>query len=165
MVVRMVCILLCRISMATIQRGTSNHITYDNVLNTHVHFITTSTWTPLKDPASQELTWVTSKREHPNMDPASWKLAGEEKSRPTTPANACSLKLIGELIKPIQEDACSLKLIGELMIQVFSFTRSTLTMIVSQRTSSPQDYGEDYNKENFPPSHGVPERFFGYWTN
>ena len=24
-------------------------------------------------------------------------------------------------------------------------------MMESQRTSSPQDYGEDYHKENFPP--------------
>ena len=43
----------------------------------------------------------------------------EEKLRPTTEVNACSLKLIRELMKPIQVDACSLELIGELMIQVF----------------------------------------------
>ena len=34
------------------------------VLNTHVHLMTTNTWTPPIDPASQELTGVTSKREH-----------------------------------------------------------------------------------------------------
>ena len=56
------------------------------------------TWTPLMGPASQELAVGTSKRKHPNMDPASWMLTGEEKSRLTTQVNACSLKLIGELM-------------------------------------------------------------------
>ena len=51
-----------RISITTIQRGTSSHITYGNVLNTHVHLMTTNTWTPLMDPASQESTRVTSKQ-------------------------------------------------------------------------------------------------------
>ena len=78
MVVRMGSILLGIISMATIQRGTSSHITHDNVLNTHVHLMTTNTWTPLRDPASQELTGVTSKGKHPNLDPASWKLTGRK---------------------------------------------------------------------------------------
>ena len=53
--------------------------------------------------------WGELKREHPNMDPASWKLTGEENSRPATQVDECSLKLIGELMKPIQVDACSLK--------------------------------------------------------
>ena len=70
--------------MATVQRGTSSHITHGNVLNTHVHLMTSNTSTPVMDPASQELTGVTSKGEHPNMDPASWKLTGAEKLRPTT---------------------------------------------------------------------------------
>ena len=109
MLVGMGSILLERIPKVTIQRGTSSHITHGNVLNTHVHFMTINTRTLLMDPASQELTGVNSKREHPNMDPASWKLTREEKSRPATQVNACSLKLIGELMKTIQVDGCSLK--------------------------------------------------------
>ena len=58
---RMGNILLGRISMATLQRGTSSHITPGNVLNTHVHLMTTDRWTSLMDPASQELTRVTLK--------------------------------------------------------------------------------------------------------
>ena len=38
-------------------------------LNTHVHLMTTNTWTPLMYPASM-------KREHPNVDPASQNLTG-----------------------------------------------------------------------------------------
>ena len=33
--------------MATIERGISSHFTHGNVLNTHVHLMTTNTWTPL----------------------------------------------------------------------------------------------------------------------
>ena len=77
------------------------------------------------DSASQKLTRVISKEKQQNMDPASWKLTGEEKSRPTTK----------------QVNACSVKLIGELMIQVFYFTWCALFMMESQRTSSPKDYG------------------------
>ena len=69
--------------------------------------------------ASQKLTGVTSRMIHPHIDPASWKLTGEGKLRPTTQVDACSLKLIGELMKPIQVDSCSLNLIEELIIQVF----------------------------------------------
>ena len=105
-------------------------------------------------PACQELTGVASKGKHANrlrpttqVDACSLKLIGEIME--PIQVDAYSLKLIGELMKPIQVDACSLNLIGELMIHVFSFTGSTLTMMESQRTSSPQDYGEDYHKENF----------------
>ena len=70
MVVRMGSFLPGRITMATIQRGTSSHITDGNVLNTHVQLMTTNTWAPLMDPVSQELTGVTSKRQCPSMDPA-----------------------------------------------------------------------------------------------
>ena len=87
-----------KISMATIQRDTSSHIPHGNVLNTHVDLMTTNIWTPLMDPASQELTEVPSKMEHPIIDPASWKLTQEEKLSPTIQVEACSLKLIGELI-------------------------------------------------------------------
>ena len=51
-------------------------------------------------------------------------------------------------------------MIGEDMIQVSSFTLSTLTMMEAQMTSSLKDYGENYHKGHLPPSHGVPERFF-----
>ena len=71
MVVRMGSFILERISMATIQRGTSSHITHGNVSDTHVCLMTAITWTPLMDPASQKLTRVTSKSEPSNMDPAS----------------------------------------------------------------------------------------------
>ena len=40
-------------------------------------------------------------------------------------------------------DAYSLMLIAEPMIQVYSFTLSTLIMMQSQRISSPKDCGED----------------------
>ena len=77
--------------------------------------------------------------------------------------DACSLNLIGELMRAIQVDLCSPKLIGELMTQEFSFAWSTLTMMESPRTSSPKDYREDHDKEIIHSTHGVPERFFGYW--
>ena len=73
--------------------------------------------------------------------------------------DTASLKLIGEImIQPftLWMDAYSLKLIGA-MSQVYSCTLCTLIMLQSQWISSPKDCGEDYNKNIFHPSHGVPE--------
>ena len=43
--------------------------------------------------------------------------------------------------------------------------RRTLTMMESQRNSSPHHSGRTTTNNIFHPSHGVPGRFFRYWTN
>ena len=53
--------------------------------------------------------------------------------------------------KLMQMDECSHKLKGDFMLQAILFTRSTRTKMESKMTSSPQEYGEDYHKEKFPP--------------
>ena len=47
MVVTMGSILVGRFFLETAQRGTSSHTTHGNLFTTHVHLMTTNTWTPL----------------------------------------------------------------------------------------------------------------------
>ena len=57
----------------------------------------------------------------------------------------------GDKIESNHANGCMLSDVDwEIMIQVFSFTWTKLTIMESHRTSSPQDYGEDYHKETFP---------------
>ena len=104
------------------------------------------------NPVSQKLGWVASKRKHPNADPAPPKLTAKAKLRSTIQVDACSLKLISKLMTQVFSFTWSkLTIMESPTSQVFSFAWRKLTMMESHRTSSPQEYGEDYYKENFPP--------------
>ena len=103
-------------------------------------------------PSITEVEWGGLKKEMPKHRPTLMKVDWGGKLRPTIQVDAYSLKLIEEpTIQVFSFTWSKLTMMESLMSQVFSFTGSKLNIMENHRTSSPQDYGEDYQKENISP--------------